>query len=269
MVKITTKYLFQILLLPLFFITLFIAYLLTNIPSIILNILLLLAYFLVIRLLFPSNFKIYGYILILGIITISFLYFPIIITLIVILTIISISLIVLSVNLFPGVICLNNNSKYPNHLDLKKDEHDAIIICHYQWWKRFPVYGGGIEILVKRLDQNRFYCIYHCLTANEVRSIIMNPKTKRLWIFSHGSIDGMGINDGYLEYETLINAPRKEFISQLHCNHCVGDCGFSLVDRISEYGCVLEGYRALVSMRSDLKCCLSHYNLLIKKRKIG
>lgn len=124
-------------------------------------------------------------------------------TLIGILTLISISLIVLSINLFLGVICLNNNSQYPNHLDINKDEHDAIIICHYQWWKRFPIYGGGIEILVKGLDQNRPYCIYHCLTANEVRSVIMNPKTKRLWIFSHGSIEGSGLSDGYLEYETL------------------------------------------------------------------
>lgn len=180
------------------------------------------------------------------------------------------SLILLTLNTVPGVIALIKYDVFPNDLNEFLDEHDGIIIAHYNWWLRFPIYGAGIEKLVNELNGKRAFKIYHCLNASSVRDVVQNPNTKNLWIFAHGAIDGIGLNDGILYYQNLYTAPRKGFIAQLHCNHCTNDlkCGLSLVDKISDYGCVPEGRRPVYSSRSDTECCISHYKMLLRKGKI-
>lgn len=264
----TTDYFLQIIIVPIVFLEITISFFFMNLPNMIFIIVLLPSYLLLVRLLFPGFFKIYGYIFFLGLFTLSFLVPIITWVMSFLIGGLAGGLLFFIVNLIPGVWCLNRYSHYPDQLNEEEDEHDAIIVVHYEWWKRFPIYGGGIEKLIKFLDGNKAYRIYQCISVEEVRNVIQNPKTINLWIFSHGSIDGIVLNDGNLEYESLTNVEKKDFIAQLHCNHCGNGCNLSLVDRIGKFGCIPEGRRMMIFSRSDLVCCLSHYQMLIKKGKI-
>jgi hypothetical protein len=116
--------------------------------------------------------------------------------------------------------------------------HTGIIVVHYD--HQFVDYSiWGVKTLITGLYQIRKphtirglfrvepYKIYHCSKKDEIIKVIDNPNILRIWVFGHGVKHGIKANDGMLYYCELSEAPKKEFIAQLHCNPLGGK---SLID---------------------------------------
>ncbi|MEN6396073.1 MAG: hypothetical protein ABFC78_06280 [Methanoregula sp.] len=107
--------------------------------------------------------------------------------------------------------------------DFLNDQHIGVIIIIYKkryFWKWFYVYLSGIELLTKGLiKRQKKFAIYRCSSPIEFKNIVNQPQTIELWIFSHGKRDRISFGNNILEYQELQNAPKKNRVVQLHCNH--------------------------------------------------
>ena len=150
-------------------------------------------------------------------------------------------------------------------LDEINSDHDAIIVVDYINQLKFPIYGGGIDILINEFTDKYPFKVYQISNPEDFKKIVLNPHAKNLWIFGHGARDRLSFGAGIeLKYNKLKDAPRKHFIAQLHCNNCIDtDCTSSLADLIADHGCVSKDYRKMIFYRRDTRLCLKAYNHLI------
>jgi hypothetical protein len=113
---------------------------------------------------------------------------------------------------------------YQNQELLNDSNHDALIINIYSKIAPSLSIGCGIFLLIEALkNRNQPFKIYFCKSKTQFFDIINNPKTTRVWIFSHGDRGGVSCADGYFLYSDLVNqlkheAKQKEAIYQFHCN---------------------------------------------------
>lgn len=151
---------------------------------------------------------------------------------------------------FPGVIICaslfhilmdkissNNIEKYFSHRSNEK--HTAIILA-----RNSEIYNDSFDEtaidLAKGLTlQDQAYQFYLCTSSAMLTDILLNTNTTRIWIFGHGTVEGVGITEGsYLSYShfmlekkqdemILRSFPKKEAVYQCHCN---GERGWSLAD---------------------------------------
>jgi len=153
----------------------------------------------------------------------------------------------------------------PPTLNEKNSDHDAIIVVDYLTQLKFPIYGGGIDILINDFKDSRPFKVYQISSPEEFRNIVLNPHAKSLWIFGHGARDRLSFGAGIEQkYDELKNAPKKQFIAQLHCNNCMElNCSSSLADFLAEQACVSNDYRKLIFYRRDTRSCLKKYKNLV------
>jgi hypothetical protein len=113
---------------------------------------------------------------------------------------------------------------YRNQELLSDGNHDALVINTYSEIAPSLLIGCGIVLLIEAFkNRNQPFKIYFCKSKTQFFDIINNPKTTRLWIFSHGDRGGVSCADGYFLYSDLVNqlkpeAKQKEAIYQFHCN---------------------------------------------------
>lgn len=129
------------------------------------------------------------------------------------------------------------NQQFPENLDIRGQDHDAIIIIHSMG--SFSVYSYvGLDILIPHFIRNKFpFMIYHCYNPQEFLDVLKNDKAKYLWIIGHGWQGGITFKwmKSSLERSSrktsrtlftyakirddLGQFPKKAFIAQFHCNH--------------------------------------------------
>jgi len=128
----------------------------------------------------------------------------------------------------------------PTYLYLKKNpelnpqnDHIAIILANDYMPERILVYRQELKKLVKYFkEKNWAYKVYPCVTSEELKKIINNPKTTIVYIIGHGNRHGVKINNKETAYYCeLQNSPKKKFIALLHCTH---HSGKSLVEYIAQ-----------------------------------
>lgn len=142
--------------------------------------------------------------------------------------------------------------------------HTAILICHM---KRIPflsvtddnIYACGVDLVIGHLLANNLpFRIYECYSPEDARRVITDPDAESLWIFGHGMKSGILFGrDTMLRYDEVVDAPRKAFIGQFHCN---ADGGLSLADHLSRdrgNAFVRDGYRCTRQNRRDIRMLLS------------
>jgi len=115
--------------------------------------------------------------------------------------------------------CLN-----PNRVTDKTKDHHAILIAIST--KRNKQSGSkvGSDLLIDLFTRRSIpFNIYLC-NPSTAESVISSQKTKFIYLFGHGKrgnltfyLDGREKPD-FVYYKNFINSPKKEFISQLHCN---------------------------------------------------
>jgi hypothetical protein len=129
------------------------------------------------------------------------------------------------------------NQQFPEKLDIRKQDHDAIVIVHSMGsFSAYPYVG--LDILIPHFIRNKFpFKIYHCYNPQEFLDILKNDKAKYLWIIGHGWHGGITFkwmrfpqkqffrtsNRTLFPYAKIRNNleefPKKAFIAQFHCNH--------------------------------------------------
>lgn len=116
-------------------------------------------------------------------------------------------------------------------------EHTAIIVVFYcNPIQLFTIIGVKRLVMgytnfcsgrISGLYDKESYRIYPVYCKKDIIPIINDSNCKRIWIFSHGLKHGISLDEENLYYCEFENAPKKDFIAQLHCN-CSG--GKSLID---------------------------------------
>jgi hypothetical protein len=116
-----------------------------------------------------------------------------------------------------------------NKENKSKEDHIALILTNRwspgrlgQLMYILDTYTINIRKLVKHLKENKIpYRVYDKVAAEDVKNIIINPKTYLVILIGHGTKHGIatGRNEK-LYYCELAEAPQKKVI-QFHCN-CYG-----------------------------------------------
>ncbi|WP_292366485.1 MULTISPECIES: hypothetical protein [unclassified Methanoculleus] len=105
-----------------------------------------------------------------------------------------------------------------------RGNHAGIFICLK---KRFgfldkSVYLDGADILIDRFLMEKIpFKVYVCDKSIEFRQIIENENVNLVWIFGHGTKQGVDFVDrfvNYCEFSKFEEAQKKDFIGQFHCN---------------------------------------------------
>lgn len=135
-------------------------------------------------------------------------------------------------------VCYTN--KNPEFLSDK--EHTAIILANNYSPENFSLYLDGVDLLIKYFKTNEMsYKVYKEVTGKDFKEIVKNQKVKSLYIFGHGCKHGIKFErSDFIYYCELQDAPKKDFIAQLHCNH---GGGFSLADYLAKESYVIDGKR--------------------------
>ncbi len=113
----------------------------------------------------------------------------------------------------------------------------------------YSMYADGVDLIkdyFKNVRHQPLY-VYECKTMERAKKIIECERVTELWIFGHGTMNGLYFGkNGFLNYVKLKDASKKDFVGQFHCNY-PDQCGYSLADLIlKEDGkkFIPEGYRS-------------------------
>jgi hypothetical protein len=166
----------------------------------------------------------------------------------------------------------NYYRKYSNAIKTKKygnvsKDHTAIIIIEYPGhpFKKLFIYASGVDRLVKGLRElEESYVIYPCRSREEFLDVINKSETKKIWILGHGVRHGIRIGKEVIYYCECQNAPKKDCIVQLHCNH---QGGKSLADYLCENkdnSYVSNDYRRVYDNVRDIDKIINN----LKKKKL-
>lgn len=116
-------------------------------------------------------------------------------------------------------------------------EHTAVILPHDS--KRlFDGSDASASYLLEKLEGREAYQVYFCPTETDILHVLQNPKIKGVWVFGHGTKNGVVVNDKFSLYSELMieltdagpilrDMPKKKYVYQCHCN---GGNGISLPD---------------------------------------
>jgi len=114
-------------------------------------------------------------------------------------------------------------------------EHTAVILPHDSK-RMFDGSDSAAAYLLKKLEGREAYQVYFCPTEMDILNVLLNPNIQGVWIFGHGSKDGVDVTDEPCVYSKLMteltdsgpilrDVPKKEYVYQCHCN---GGNGISL-----------------------------------------
>ncbi|MDO9523010.1 MAG: hypothetical protein Q7J08_04775 [Methanocorpusculum sp.] len=133
-----------------------------------------------------------------------------------------------------------NIEKYcSNRSNRSNENHTAIILARNSEIFTDSFDDTAIDLAKGLTLLDQAYQFYLCTSNEMLTDILLNNNTTRIWIFGHGTIEGVGITEGdYLLYSRFMlekkqdemilrSFPKKEAVYQCHCN---GGSGWSLAD---------------------------------------
>ncbi|MDA0524754.1 hypothetical protein [Methanococcoides alaskense] len=111
------------------------------------------------------------------------------------------------------------------------EKYECIIISDHSLIDKLMIYYSGVGWLIKALNNfNINYKILTEITPEEVKSILYDQNCYGIYLLGHGKRAGLSISGNIMDYSQFRNAPKKDFVVQLHCNHSNGE---SLADLIA------------------------------------
>lgn len=112
-----------------------------------------------------------------------------------------------------------------------KGEYDAIVLTNKRLDDKRAIYLSGVGLLIRYLKKkNKPFKIMKSFDDKQFRELIYDTNCRGLYIMGHGTRHYLRIDKKIIEYKEFRDAPKKEFVVQLHCNH---DGGESLADLIA------------------------------------
>ena len=99
------------------------------------------------------------------------------------------------------------------------------------------VYASGIFLLIEYLKRkNQPFKLLRKFDKKKFSDMIYDKNCKGLYILGHGTRHGLRVSkDEMVYYCEFANAPKKEFIIQLHCNHLRGKSLVEYLDAQSDF----------------------------------
>ncbi len=107
--------------------------------------------------------------------------------------------------------------------------YEAIVLTNKSLDDNIVIYLAGIMFLVMYLKKNKkSYKLMKKFDRPKFNEFIYDQNCYGLYILGHGNRDRIGIGKGTKEekevmYSEFKNAPKKEFVVQLHCNNGGGE----------------------------------------------
>ena len=107
-----------------------------------------------------------------------------------------------------------------------KNNYVGIVVTttNLQLYKYIFIYGSGILLLIEYLKRkNQPFKLLKKFDKTKFKDMVYDKKCKGLYILGHGIKHGLRISeDEVLYYCEFADAPKKDFVIQLHCNHLKG-----------------------------------------------
>lgn len=114
----------------------------------------------------------------------------------------------------------------------KGEKYVAVVLTNKILEDKLFIYPSGIKLLLMCIKKNKIpYILMKKFDIKKFRELIYDEKCYRLYIIGHGCRHGLKVDKNeMLYYCSFKDAPKKEFVAQLHCNHNGGE---SLADIIA------------------------------------
>lgn len=114
----------------------------------------------------------------------------------------------------------------------KGEKYVAVVLTNKSFKDKLFIYPSGIKLLLMYIKKNKIpYILMKKFDIKKFRELIYDEKCYGLYIIGHGCRHGLKIDKNeMLYYCSFKDAPKKEFVVQLHCNHGGGE---SLADAIA------------------------------------
>ncbi len=133
--------------------------------------------------------------------------------------------------------------------EYNEERYEAVVLTNKSWQDKYPIYSSGVMFLLMHLKKNKkSYKLMKKFDRQKFNEFIYDANCYGLYIIGHGTRHSLKVGKGtkeeeVLEYSKFKDAPKKEFVVQLHCNR---DGGESLADILASnkhLSFVPNGYR--------------------------
>lgn len=125
------------------------------------------------------------------------------------------------------------------------DKYVGVVLTNNNIFDKIFIYGSGISLLIKGLQKNHTsYKIIKKFELEEFNKFIYDEKCVGVYIIGHGMRHGLKIaKNNVLFYCNFKDAPKKEFVVQLHCNQYNGESLADIIANNENKSYVSDGYR--------------------------
>lgn len=120
-----------------------------------------------------------------------------------------------------------------------KDKYVGVVVTstNLPVYKYIFIYASGIFLLIEYLKRkNQPFKLLKKFDKKKFSDMIYDVNCTGLYILGHGSRHGLRVSeDEMIYYCEFANAPKKEFVIQLHCNHLRGKSLVEYLDAHSDF----------------------------------
>jgi hypothetical protein len=124
----------------------------------------------------------------------------------------------------------------------------AVVFTNKTFRDKWFIYCSGVILLLKYLEKTGTpYILMKEFDIQKFREIIYDENCYGLYIIGHGMRHGLKISkEEMLYYCSFRDAPKKEFVVQLHCNHLGGESLADIIAKDKEKSYVSGGLRHVI-----------------------
>ena len=124
------------------------------------------------------------------------------------------------------------------------DKYVAVVLTNKSCRDKIMVYLSGVMFLVMYLKKNeKPYKLMKKFDINKFNEFIYDINCQGLYILGHGARDRLKVGNELIYYSEFKDAPKKDFIEQLHCNNGDGESLADIIAPTESTSFVSNGYR--------------------------
>lgn len=139
---------------------------------------------------------------------------------------------------------INRNYIEKTEDKLSGDKYVAVVLTNKSWRDKIMVYLSGVMFLVMHLKKNeKPYKLMKKFDINKFNEFIYDINCQGLYILGHGARDRLKVGNELIYYSEFKDAPKKDFIEQLHCNNSDGESLADIIAPKTPPSFVSKGYR--------------------------
>ncbi|MCK4475162.1 MAG: hypothetical protein KAU16_00355 [Methanophagales archaeon] len=127
----------------------------------------------------------------------------------------------------------------------KREKYVAVVLTNKSFHDKCFIYLSGIRLLRKYFFKNGIsYVLMKKFNIKKFEEFIYDENCYGLYIIGHGCRHGLKIDKNeMLYYCSFKDAPKKDFVVQLHCNHGGGESLADIIALNKDKSYVSDNYR--------------------------